>query len=313
MPTALERKAASALSFSPAMSVPPTITRPLSAFSSPAMIASRVDLPAPDGPTTAMLSPRAARSEMPRRTLTGPALLLRVRWTSSRSTAGSAMSFRRSMQPSRWSLAAARLLWVFLAAPILPCAGAAGEEPRIVVLGDSLTAGYGLAVEDAFPAQLEAALRARGHAWRVVDAGVSGDTSAGGLARLDWVLADGPEVVIVELGANDGLRGLPTGRLEANLDAVLSRIREAGAAVLLAGMRPPANYGPDYAAAFEAVYETLSARHEVAFYPFFLEGVAMVPALNQPDGIHPNEAGVAEIVKRILAHVVAVIAGHKGE
>ena len=192
-----------------------------------------------------------------------------------------------------------------------PPPGAAGE-PRIAVLGDSLTAGFGLPREDAFPARLEAALRAGGHAWQVSDAGVSGDTSAGGLARLDWVLADEPEVVIVELGANDGLRGLPTDRMEANLDAILTHVGDSGAEVLLAGMRAPANFGADYEAAFRAVYERLAARHGVVFYPFFLEGVAMEADLNQPDGIHPNAAGVAEIVRRILPHVVAVIDRHKG-
>ena len=197
--------------------------------------------------------------------------------------------------------------WLLLLGPT-----AATGEPRIAVLGDSLTAGFGLPKEDAFPARLEAALQAEGHAWQVVDAGVSGDTSAGGLARLDWVLADEPEVVIVELGANDGLRGLPTDRMEANLDAILARTRNAGSTVLLAGMRAPANFGPDYEAAFRAVYERLAARHGVAFYPFFLEGVAMEPGLNQEDGIHPNADGVAEIVRRILPHVVAVVAGHKG-
>ena len=188
----------------------------------------------------------------------------------------------------------------------------AAGEPQIVVLGDSLTAGYGLSREDAFPARLEGALRAAGHGWRVIDAGVSGDTSAGGLARLDWALADAPEIVIVELGANDGLRGLPTDRMEANLDAILARIGESGASTLLAGMRAPVNFGADYAAAFRSVYERLAAKHRVAFYPFFLEGVAMEPALNQRDGIHPNATGVAEIVRRILPHVVALIARHKG-
>ena len=186
------------------------------------------------------------------------------------------------------------------------------SEPRIVVLGDSLTAGYGLSPEDAFPARLEAALRAEGHGWQVIDAGVSGDTSAGGLARLDWVLADAPEIVIVELGANDGLRGLPTDQMEANLDAILARIAELGVSTLLAGMRAPANFGPDYAAAFRAVYERLAAEHRVPLYPFFLEGVAMEPALNQADRIHPNAAGVAEIVRRMVPHVVALIARHKG-
>ncbi len=197
--------------------------------------------------------------------------------------------------------------WLLLLGPT-----SAAGEPRIAVLGDSLTAGFGLPKEDAFPARLEAALRAGGHAWQVVDAGVSGDTSAGGLARLDWVLADEPEVVIVELGANDGLRGLPTDRMEANLDAILAQTRSSGSTVLLAGMRAPANFGPDYEAAFRAVYERLAAEHGVAFYPFFLEGVAMEPHLNQSDGIHPNADGVAEIVRRIMPHVVAVIAGHKG-
>ena len=217
------------------------------------------------------------------------------------------MSPRRS--PGRaipWIGAAFCALLLLFASP------AAAGEPRIAVLGDSLTAGFGLAREDAFPARLEAALRAEGHGWQVIDAGVSGDTSAGGLARLDWVLADMPEIVIVELGANDGLRGLPTDRMEANLDAILAGIGASGASILLAGMRAPANFGADYAAAFRAVYERLAAGHRVAFYPFFLEGVAMEPALNQPDGIHPNAAGVVEIVRRILPHVVALIARRKG-
>ena len=218
------------------------------------------------------------------------------------------MSSRRSPGRVATWIGAALCAWLLLLGS-LP--GAAGE-PQIAVLGDSLTAGFGLSREDAFPARLEAALRAEGHAWRVIDAGVSGDTSAGGLARLDWVLADKPEIVIVELGANDGLRGLPTEQMEANLDAILAQVRDSGAAVLLAGMRAPANFGPDYEAAFRAVYERLATRHGVPFYPFFLEGVAMEPDLNQSDGIHPNAAGVAEIVRRILPHVVVVIARHKG-
>ena len=213
------------------------------------------------------------------------------------------MSARRSAGRATVWIGALLSAWLLL----LGTPSNAGE-PRIVVLGDSLTAGFGLPREDAFPARLEAALRAEGHPWQVIDAGVSGDTSAGGLARLDWVLADAPEIVIVELGANDGLRGLSTERMEANLDAILARIGEAGAASLLAGMRAPANFGPEYASAFHAVYGRLAAKHGVAFYPFFLEGVAMEPAFNQDDGIHPNAAGVAEIVRRILPHVVALIA-----
>ena len=217
------------------------------------------------------------------------------------------MSPRRSPGRAISWIGAVLAAWLLL----LGAPSTAGE-PRIAALGDSLTAGFGLAREDAFPARLEAALRAGGHQWQVIDAGVSGDTSAGGLARLDWVLADAPEIVIVELGANDGLRGLATDQMEANLDAILAQIGEAGATILLAGMRAPANFGADYAAAFHLVYERLAARHGVAFYPFFLEGVAMEPALNQADGIHPNAAGVAEIVRRILPHVVALIARHKG-
>jgi len=187
-----------------------------------------------------------------------------------------------------------------------PKAGAA--EGTIVAFGDSLTAGYGLPAEDAFPSRLEAYLRARGHDWRVINAGVSGDTSAGGLARLDWALADKPDLVILELGSNDGLRGLSAEAMEENLDRILARLEAAGVRVLLAGMRAPPNLGPDYAEGFEAVYPRLAEKYGVPFYPFFLDGVAAVPALNQPDGIHPNEAGVAEIVRRIGPLVERAIA-----
>ncbi|MSO74309.1 MAG: arylesterase [Alphaproteobacteria bacterium] len=176
---------------------------------------------------------------------------------------------------------------------------ALAEARTIVALGDSLTAGFGLPEESAFPGQLEAYLRARGHDWRVINAGVSGDTSAGGLARLDWALADKPDLVIVELGANDGLRGLPVEVMESNLDQILARLRAAGIAALLCGMRVPPNLGADYASAFEAVFVRLAANHEIPLYPFFLDGVAAMPSLNQPDGIHPTAEGVAEIVRRI--------------
>ncbi len=173
-------------------------------------------------------------------------------------------------------------------------------EPRtIVALGDSLTAGFGLPEESAFPARLEAFLRARGHDWRVVNAGVSGDTSAGGLARLDWALADKPDLVIVELGANDGLRGLPVEQMEENLSQIIARVESSGSAVLLCGMRVPPNLGPDYASAFETVFVSLAAKHDVPFYPFFLDGVGARSSLNQPDGIHPTAEGIAEIVRRI--------------
>jgi acyl-CoA thioesterase-1 len=178
---------------------------------------------------------------------------------------------------------------------------------RILALGDSLTAGLGLAEADSFPAQLAAALAARGVEARVINGGVSGDTTAGGLARLDWTLADDPEIVIVELGANDGLRGLDPKATESNLDAMLSKLKEQKRAVLLAGMKAPRNLGADYVNAFDAIYPALAERHDVVLYPFFLDGVATDPALNQEDGIHPNAAGVKVIVERILPYVVKVI------
>ena len=175
---------------------------------------------------------------------------------------------------------------------------------RITVLGDSLVAGYGLDAADAFPAQLERALRDRGCRVTVTNAGVSGDTTAGGRARLDWVLADAPQLVIVELGANDALRGLPPEAAAANLDAILARLRARGVAALLAGMRAPRNLGAEYYTKFDPLYPRLAARFQVPLYPFFLEGVTGVAELNQDDGLHPTGAGVAEIVRRILPLVV---------
>ncbi|UCH76094.1 MAG: arylesterase [Rhodospirillales bacterium] len=170
----------------------------------------------------------------------------------------------------------------------------------ILALGDSLTAGYGLTLEDSFPAQLEAALARSGVAARVVNGGVSGDTSAGGLARVDWLLADRPDLVIVALGANDGLRGLEPATTRGNLDAIITRIRATGADVVLAGMRAPPNLGAAYGEAFAALYADLAAKHGIAYYPFFLEGVAANPSLNQDDGIHPTAEGIAIIVENML-------------
>ncbi len=170
---------------------------------------------------------------------------------------------------------------------------------RIVAFGDSLVAGYGLDRAESFPARLENFLRDRGCFVTVINAGVSGDTTAGGRARIDWALEDEPDLVIVELGANDALRGLDPARMEDNLAAVIHSIREAGASVLLAGMRPPVNLGAEYSDRFRAVFPRLARRYNAVLYPFFLEGVAGVPARNQSDGIHPNARGVEEIVKRI--------------
>lgn len=183
----------------------------------------------------------------------------------------------------------------------------AESTKRLLILGDSLTAGYGLAAEEAFPAQLEEALLQSGRNVSVINAGVSGDTSAGGLARLDWALQDDPQMVIVALGGNDALRGLPPEETFANLDAILERLKVAGIHVILIGMKAPRNLGESYTTAFDQLYPRLAQKHNVGFYPFFLDGVALDPALNQNDGIHPNARGIALIVERILPLVESAL------
>jgi acyl-CoA thioesterase-1 len=191
-----------------------------------------------------------------------------------------------------------------LAALALLLATEADAAPcRIAVLGDSLTAAYGLDVADGFPARLEQALRERGYDCAVLDAGVSGDTSAGGLARLDWMLADQPSHVIVELGGNDGLRALPPEQMAQNLDQIIARLEDESIPVLLTGMLAPPNLGRDYGDAFAAVFPELAEKHDVPLYPFFLEGVAGDALLNQGDGIHPTAQGIGTIVENILPTV----------
>jgi acyl-CoA thioesterase-1 len=185
-------------------------------------------------------------------------------------------------------------LWCLAALP----AAAAGE--RIAVLGDSLTAGYGLALEEAFPSRLAARLESV----EVLDAGVSGDTSAGGLARLDWVLGDRPSHVIVALGANDGLRGIEPAVMEANLAAILQRLANDGIPALLAGMLAPPNMGRDYTAEFNAVFPRLAERFGVPLYAFFLDGVAARQEMLQEDGMHPNAAGTDEMAERMAPMVL---------
>lgn len=180
---------------------------------------------------------------------------------------------------------------------------------RLAVLGDSLAAGYGLALEDAFPERLGVALAAAGVACEVLNAGVSGDTSAGGLARLDWVLSDRPTHLLVELGGNDGLRALPPEALEANLAAIIERAQAAGVRVLLAGMLAPPNLGARYTEAFGAVFPRLAERYAVPLYPFFLDGAIQDPALMAADGLHPNAKGVELIVERMLPVVLAWLDG----
>ncbi|WP_236033326.1 arylesterase [Belnapia mucosa] len=184
---------------------------------------------------------------------------------------------------------------------------AAAGPVRLLALGDSLTAGYGLPPGEGFVPKLQAALTARGRQVRVLDAGVSGDTTAGGLARLDWALAEEPQAALVELGGNDGLRGLPPAETRRNLTAILDRLEARRIPVLLSGMLAPPNLGADYGREFAGVFQALGQRPGVLFDPFFLEGIAGDPALNQPDGIHPNPRGVAILVARILPAVEALL------
>lgn len=190
----------------------------------------------------------------------------------------------------------------------------ARAEPLVIAaFGDSLSAGYQLAPEDAFPAQLERALKARGHDVRVLNASVSGDTTTSGLARLDWSLGEEVDAAIVELGANDALRGLPVDVTRENLEAIVGRLKERGITVLLAGMRAPRNMGEDYAEAFDAIYPELARRQDVLLYPYFLQGIPVSPETVMADGMHPTGAGVALIVEGILPDVEALISRAKGE
>jgi acyl-CoA thioesterase I len=178
----------------------------------------------------------------------------------------------------------------------------------LVFLGDSLTAGYGVEVQEAYPALIEARVKSGGLHWKVVNAGVSGDTTAGGLRRVDWVFKQRVDVLFVCLGANDGLRGLPVTEAERNLRAIVDRAKTKGARVVLAGIEVPENYGADYQKAFRAIFPRVAREQKVAFMPFLLEGVAMQAELNQGDHIHPNAAGhriVAEHVWKVLEPILS--------
>jgi acyl-CoA thioesterase-1 len=202
-----------------------------------------------------------------------------------------------------------RWLWrQSLALLALGAIPAQAAEIRLMMLGDSITAGYGLARGQALPARLEAALRARGRAVRVIDAGVSGDTTAGGRARLGWALAENPHAVIVALGGNDGLRALEPRASRANLAAILDALAAKNLPTMLTGMLAPPNLGAEYGREFASSFSDLAReRPGVVFYPFLLEGVAGDLSLNQPDGIHPNVAGVEELVRRMLPHVDSLL------
>lgn len=211
-------------------------------------------------------------------------------------------TFRRTTRLLQLGFAAA----IFNAVLVLSSGTAAEGTDRpvqLVAFGDSLTAGYLLGPEEAFPAQLAAALTARGHKVEITNAGVSGDTTAAGLERFDWAVPPGTEAVILELGANDALRGLSPKEARANLETVIVKLKERNIAVLLTGMRAPKNWGEDYRRAFDGMYAELAEAHGLVHYPFFLDGVALDPTLNLDDGLHPTGKGVAEIVRRMMPKV----------
>ncbi len=211
----------------------------------------------------------------------------------------------------------AKVIWrtILGIASALACLSASGvnnpvrADDTIVIMayGDSLTAGFMLRPQEAFPVQLEKALRERGHNVRVINAGVSGDTAAEGLARADWTLSEPADAVILELGANDALRGIDPAETEKALDALIAKFKERGMDVLIAGMEAPRNMGRDYAETFAALFPRLSLKYDTLLYPFFLEGVALRPELNMADGIHPTAEGVGVIVQSILPSVEALI------
>ncbi len=192
-------------------------------------------------------------------------------------------------------------------ASMTPSAAAAAGPVRVVAFGDSLTAGFRLAPGEAFPVRLEKALRAKGLDIKVENAGVSGDTTGGGLSRIDWAVPPSTDIVILELGANDALRGVDPKVTRSNLDRIITRLKAKGAKVLLAGMLAPRNWGEDYAKRFDAIFPELAEAHGIPLYPFFLDGIALRPDLNLDDGLHPNAKGVDVIVERILPHVEKLV------
>lgn len=203
-------------------------------------------------------------------------------------------------------------LLLTIACVLAPQSVRAADGPvNIVVLGDSLSAGYGLPGQDAFPAKLGVALKAKGIDAAIINAGVSGDTASGGLGRLDWSVPEGTDAVIVELGANDALRGLDPKVTREALDGILKKLKDRKIAVLLAGMYAPRNMGADYARDFDGIFPALAATYGSLYYPFFLDGVATDAKLNQKDGLHPTAAGVDVIVARILPKVEELIARAK--
>jgi acyl-CoA thioesterase-1 len=200
-----------------------------------------------------------------------------------------------------------KLLLIAATISIVSVSQANENIKKILIFGDSLTAGYGLEQEDAFPAKLERSLKLMGKSVKIIPSSVSGDTSSGGNNRILWALSDKPDVVILELGANDGLRGIEPKVTYYNLYSIMEKLRRNNIKVLIAGMLAPPNLGKEYGKEFNRIYTRLSNEFNSQLYPFFLDGVVNKPHLNQPDGIHPNEAGVEEIIKRMLPMVINLI------
>jgi acyl-CoA thioesterase I len=200
-----------------------------------------------------------------------------------------------------------KIITVFVGV-LLFSGGAFAKPPTLLALGDSLTAGYGLETNEAFPVKLEAALRVKYPDLHILNGGVSGDTAADGLARLDWAMTDDVTGLIVELGANDALRGLGVAQTEAALDEILSKAKARNLPVLILGMKAPPNLGVDYVTAFDGLYPRLAEKYQALLYPFYLDGVAGDPALNQADGIHPNAKGVDIIVSKLATKVEELLA-----
>jgi acyl-CoA thioesterase-1 len=210
-----------------------------------------------------------------------------------------------------WAILTALIAIVGCSQPEQPAPASPPEAATyagtIVAMGDSLTEGLGVSEADAYPALLERKLRADGLNYQVINAGVSGETSSGALSRVEWVLTLEPDIVILETGANDGLRAIDTDLTAGNLDRLLTTFEEAGVIVVLAGMKTLRNLGPDYTPAFEAIYPAMAEQHDVILMPFFLEGVAANPTLNQPDGVHPTDRGYRVIVETLYPYVLQAI------
>ena len=225
------------------------------------------------------------------------------------------MELHRFM-PRRQRISSVLLTIIFMLCPPPSFAGPASVQdprPRIVAFGDSLTAGLGVSTDESYPAQLQKRLDGLRYRYRVINAGVSGDTTAGGLRRVTWILNGKPYVVILELGGNDGLRGLSLDQTRNNLDQIIQRLQQAGTIVVLAGMKLPPNYGKDYTAGFEALYAALAKKYRLPLIPFFLEGVAASTTLNQADGIHPAKDGYTVIVEQILKTLRPVLDQQAGK